>query len=351
MHDSLATAYPLLGERLQKSVMAELPTPVSTVEFDSAAGPRTIAIKHDNVSGVRYGGNKIRKLEYIFRRARQRGAERVATFGSVGSNHALATAILASASGFDCTCFLAHQRRTANVPRTLNMHRRIGTELVPYGGGIDRLATLRRYVQGRRCWVIPLGGSSWLGAVGFVNAGLELAGQVAAGSLAAPARIYIANGTMGSSVGLALGLALAGMPTQVHAVRVVDDRIAPPQRFDRLLHKTATMLRHFDRSIPAGLAKRANYRLRDEFLAGGYAVADSATEDAVRLAGRRLGLKLETTYTGKAMTALLHDIVAENYEGERYLFWNTYNSRPLPVSAERPGSCDNIPAEFMSYFD
>jgi D-cysteine desulfhydrase len=340
-----------LAEKLQKVVLAELPTPVSTVTFGSAAGPRTITIKHDDVSSAPYGGNKIRKLEYIFQRAKERGARRIATFGAAGSNHALATAIMATASGYDCTCFLTHQRRSANVPRTLNMHRLLGTDLVPYGGGTDRLATFRRYLQGRRCWVIPLGGSSWLGTVGFVNAGLELAGQVAAGDLASPARIYIATGTMGSSAGLALGLALADMPIQLHAVRVVDGHFASPALFERLLCKTAMMLRRLDPSIPADLAQRTNVRWRDEFLAGGYAIADSATENAVRLADARLQLKLETTYTGKAMTALLHDALAPDYAGESYLFWNTYNSRPLPVTAERPRSADNIPPDFMRYFD
>lgn len=351
MTDCLTAAYPLLAESLQKTVLAELPTPVSTARFDSAAGLRTIAIKRDDISSPHYGGNKIRKLEYIFQRARERGARRIATFGTAGSNHALATAMLATASGYECTCFLSHQRRTANVPRTLNMHRRIGTEIVPYGGRIDPLATFRRYLQGRRCWVIPLGGSSWLGAIGFVNAGLELAEQVAAGELTTPARIYIANGTMGSSVGLALGLALANMPTQLHAVRVVDDRVASPPRFDRLLRKTAMLLRRLDPSIPANIAERTQVRWRNEFFAGGYALSDDVTDAAVRLAKEQLGLKLETTYTGKAMSALLNDLVAPDYTGDNYLFWNTYNSRPLPVTAERPRSPGNIPPDFMRYFD
>ena len=289
MPDSLSAAFPRLGDRLEKVPLADLPTPVASVAFDTGAGPRRISIKRDDVSGPLYGGNKLRKLEYIFRRARKRGARRIATFGAVGSNHALATAILATASGYDCTCFLAHQRRTPNVPRTLNMHRRIGTEIVPYGEGIDSVATCRRYLQGRRAWVIPLGGSSWLGAVGFVEAGLELAAQIAAGKLERPDRIYIANGTMGSSAGLALGLALAGLQTELHAVRVVDSRISNPSRLDRLLRKTAMMMHRLDNSIPADLAGRVRLRLRDDFLAGGYAVADRATLDAVEPGARCTG--------------------------------------------------------------
>lgn len=350
MNDFLAMAHPLLSDRLGKMPFADLPTPVSTVGFDTAEGPRTISIKHDDVSGAHYGGNKIRKLEYIFQRARERNASRVATFGTVGSNHALATAIIARQCGFECSCFLVPQKPTPGIPTTLNMHRRIGTELVPLGRNVDRLATFRRYLQGRHCWVIPMGGSSWLGAVGFVNAGLELAHQIASGDLELPHRIYIANGTMGSCAGLALGLALAELPIELHAVRVVDDRVATPPGFARLMRKTAMMLNRIDASIPAELADRTRICWRSDFLAGGYAVSDSVTRNAMAIARDALGLKIETTYTGKALAALLHDLALPTYAGERCLFWNTYNSRPLPVTGDRPSSAENIPQEFMRYF-
>ncbi len=351
MTDSLAALYPLLADRLQKKAFADLPTPVSTVRFDTSKGARSVLIKHDDVSNPYYGGNKVRKLEYIFHRADEYGARRIATFGAVGSNHALATAIFAAASGFECTCFLAHQKRTPNVPKTLNMHRRMGTEIVRIGHGIDRLATLRRYLHGRRSWVVPLGGSSWLGAVGFVNAGLELANQVAADDIPAPDRIYIANGTMGSSAGLALGLALAELPTELHVVRVVDSRVANPCCFARLMRKTTLMMNRIDPSIPDDLSDRARFRWRNDFFGKGYAVSDPNTDTAVARARDDLGLTLETTYTGKAMTALLHDLESQEYSGENCLFGDTYNARPLPVTSERPASPDNIPDDFFSYFD
>ncbi|MBT8087917.1 MAG: pyridoxal-phosphate dependent enzyme [Gammaproteobacteria bacterium] len=351
MPDSLAARYPRLARRLDKMTLAELPSPVTGVEFETPAGRRSISVKRDDISSSLYGGNKIRKLEYLLQRAKERGARRVATFGAVGSHHALATAIFAAQSNLECTCFLAPQSRAAGIARTLNMHRRLGTEIVPISRSIDALATLRQYLHGRRCWVVPMGGSSWLGAVGFVNAGLELAQQVAAGDLAAPDRIYMATGTMGSSAGLALGLALAGLPSELHAVRVVDTDIATPQRFDRLLKKTLLMLRRLDPAIPANAAERVRVRWRDEFFAGGYALADDTTRAAVQTAHDALELILETTYTGKAMAALLQDITAADYRGEHCLFWNTYSSQSLPVSSERPPSRDNLPEAFMRYFD
>ena len=150
---------------------------------------------------------------------------------------------------------------------------------------------------------------------------------------------------------LALGLALADMPTELHVVRVVDDFVASPLRFDRLLRKTALMLRRLDTSIPEDVADKTHVCWRDEFFAGGYAAADELTRDAVTIAEQQLSLALETTYTGKSMAALLHDLAAPDYAGEYYLFWNTYNSRPLPVDSTRPATRDNIPREFMTYFD
>jgi D-cysteine desulfhydrase len=351
MTDALANAYPQLGERLRKVQLAELPTPVFHKEVTTPSGNRSIAVKRDDVTNPLYGGNKVRKLEYIFQRAIERNATRVATFGAAGSNHALATAILANDIGLDCTCFLAHQKRTPKVPSTLNMHRRLGTEIVRYGGSIENLPLFREHLQHRNAWVVPLGGSCWLGATGFVSAGLELAEQVAKGDIPCPARIYIANGTMGSVAGLLLGLAAADLPTEVHAVRVADNRFTNPAILDRLMRKTALLLNRFDPTFYAGVADRTRLRWRDDFFAGGYAVFDKGTEDAVSFASAELGLSLETTYTGKAMAALLHDLQQPEFQGETYLFWNTHNSGELPVGSERPETLENIPEDFLRYYE
>jgi len=351
MSDCLSATFPALGQHLKKLQLAALPTPVEHAEFDTPLGSRCIAVKRDDISGPHYGGNKIRKLEYIFRRALDRRAKRVATFGAVGSNHALATAVLAKQVGLECTCFLTHQTCTPKVPIALNMHRFLGTEIVRYGGSVDQLALFRKYLQNRQTWVVPLGGSSWLGAAGFVSAGLELAQQVRDGELPCPDRIYIATGTMGSTAGLALGLAAAGLPTEVHAVCVVDERFGNPVMLDRLIRKTALMLSRLDSSFDSGMAKKAKLVWRGEFLAGGYAVFDERMIDAIDVARSDLGLTLETTYTGKAMAAMLHDLQLPAYNGEQYLFWNTYNSRKLPVTADKPDSLDNIPEEFLRYYD
>jgi D-cysteine desulfhydrase len=352
MGNYLEMANPELARQLPRIQLADLPTPVIVKSLHTATGPREIAIKCDDTTGALYGGNKVRKLEYLLQRARARQAKRIATFGTVASNHALATALYAKALDFDCTCLLSNQYRTANVPRVLNMHLRIGTEIVRYGGSRrSRVQILREHLWNRGVYLIPPGGSNWLGTIGFVNAGMELAAQVAAGEIDPPDRIYVANGTMATAVGLSLGLALAGLSAEVQAVRVTENFVSSPGAMRRLLLKTATIMQRLDPSIPRNLADRARYCFREGFLGDGYARPTAAAERAVATARDEFGLKLETTYTGKAMAAMLHDLDQAEFAGQSLLFWNTYNSRPLPAGTERPDKDSGLPEAFMRYFD
>lgn len=352
MTDHLGIAFPELAQRLPKTQLADLPTPVKEISFSIGSKRTVVAVKYDNLTSELYGGNKVRKLEYLLYRARDRHAKRVATFGTVASNHALATSLYASALDFECTCFLSHQIKTSSASRALNMHLRNNTEIVRYGGDRpQRVEIMRRHLKGRQTWVIPMGGSSWLGVVSFVNAALELADQVADGTITAPDRIYIATGTMASAAGLALGFALAGLDTDVHAIRVAHEFISNPRAMRRLMSKTATLMNRLDASIPADLADRARLCFRDEFFGDGYARSDSATDRAIGIARDQLDLSLDTTYTGKAMAALLHDVQQKEIAQKSILYWNTYNSQPLPVTTDRPNDLSRLPEEFLRYFD
>lgn len=351
MTDSLGSLYPRLAARLPKTSLANLPTPLQVHTLEHNGQTSQVLIKRDDLTGKLYGGNKVRKLEYLLQRAKERGAQRVATFGTVASNHALATALYASAHGLECTCLLSHQSKTPKAPIALNMHLRNQSEIVRIGGARqDRVATMRKYLQGRRTWVIPIGGSSWLGVMGFVNAALELVAQLEAARTAPPQRLYVANGTMGTAAGLALGLALANVRTEVHAVRVTHEFVSNRQAMRQLIDKTALLMTRLDRSLPADIAERTRLVFRDEFFAGGYARSDAATEAAIGSAKGKLGLTLDSTYSGKAMAALLHDLELERAADGPALFWNTYNSRVLPVRAEQPADVSALPEEFLRYY-
>ena len=350
--DHLSLQFPELGKTLGREKLANLPTPASEHAVDHSSGQRPISLKHDNLTGDLYGGNKVRKLEYLLRHAGEKKRSRIATFGTAGSNHALATALYAHKLGFDCTCFLSHQTKTPMAPATLNMHIKNGTELVRFGGSYaKRIATLRERLWGRNAWVIPMGGSSWLGAVGFVNAGLEVAEQVASGVVSLPDRLYVATGTMGTAAGLAIGLALANLPTEVQAVRVSDPLIMNDAALRRLVCKTAMMLRRLDASIPADLENQVRVKVRDDFFAGGYAKTNHATDAAVAFARDQLDIELETTYSGKAMAALLSDFDDPTLADKNFLFWNTYSSSVMPVPDDKPLDKAALPDEFIRYFE
>jgi D-cysteine desulfhydrase len=349
--DYILERFPTLGEQLPRMRLASLPTPVREVAVETDSGKRKLSVKCDDQTGVIYGGNKVRKLEYIFPRARDKKCERLATFGAVGSNSALATALYARQAGFDCTCFLMHQTKTAQIPATLNMHIQNGTELIRYGGAYaKRVQTLRDHLWGRKAWVIPMGGSSWRGTVGFVAAGLELAAQVAAGEISKPDRIYVGTGTMGTAIGIALGLAIAVLDTEVHAVRASDVTITNEHLMQKLTDKTVLMMRRLDDSVPADLASRTNIRLRNSYFGGGYAHTTPEAEAAIAFAQEQLKIRLESTYTGKALAALLADLQEPGAESLNILFWNTYYAMPVTVPTDHPLDANALPEEFLRYF-
>ena len=155
---------------------------------------------------------------------------------------------------------------------------------------------------------------------------------------------------MGTAAGLALGLALAGLRTEVQAIRVTHDFVANRKAMRKLIEKTAALMHRHDPSVPADLSARVRYRFRDEFFAGGYAKSNAETDFAVAKARDELGLALESTYTGKAMAALLHDHERGVTGSSPVLFWNTYNSRPLAVDRSLPEDRSALPGEFLRYF-
>jgi 1-aminocyclopropane-1-carboxylate deaminase/D-cysteine desulfhydrase-like pyridoxal-dependent ACC family enzyme len=108
------------------------------------------------------------------------------------------------------------------------------------------------------------------------------------------------------------------------------------------------MMHRLDRAIPRNLAARSNIRLRHEFFAGGYARTDAETEAAIRFAEDELDLHLEGAYTGKAMAAVVRDFSGADASNRQCLFWNTFNSAPLPVddvAIDRHA----LPEEFLRY--
>jgi D-cysteine desulfhydrase len=337
---ALFERFPGIERALPRAPLCELPTPLARAEkLEREARLPALYVKRDERSAHPYGGNKPRKLEWIFGRALARGARRVLTFGALGTNHGLATALYAKRLGLECDLVLVRQPVDAAVRRKLLLDHAAGARLV-WGRNVAGAAAqaLVRLARHPRTCAIPTGGSNADGALGFVNAGLELAAQVAAGELVAPARVYLAVGSGGSAAGLAAGLALAGLPTRVVGVLVTD--ILPPSErsLAALARRALERLARAGASLPRPLPALA-LELERGFAGPGYAVPTAEGSDALRRAAELEGLELDATYTAKALAALL---ARERGTREPVVFWNSYAGAPaggpLPDWRELPRS-------------
>lgn len=349
--DALATQFPFLAATLPYVRLTTLPTPILAARaLSERIGIEELTIKADDQSASLYGGNKVRKLEYLLADAQARQCDAVLTFGSAGSNHALATAIYARRLGLQCIAILTDQPQTNYVAATLRYHVRLGTQLLHAGGYHATVAAYESALASHptgpeRLYKVTWGGSSWLGATGFVAAGLEVAAQCAADP---PDAVYVPCGTMGTAVGLAMGLRLAGLATRVMAVQVAPIPLPVREAFEKLFETTNRELRARDVTLPMLDMPMENVELREEFLGPGYAQPTPECLEAVALAHELEGISLDTTYTGKAMGALIQDARDGRLEGERIMFWNTYNSQPYPEDLDSV-SAVSLPPPFRKY--
>jgi len=306
--------YPMLKGRLPHVPLGLFPTPIEKLRnLSRLIGVEELYVKRDDLSGEVYGGNKVRKLKFLLGDALRRGAREVMTLGCAGSNHALATAIYARQLGLKSISMLTPQLNARYVQLNLLASHYFGAELHYYRGGLHRrLGTvsqlLRHWLRtGRLPYVIPLRGSSPLGTVGFINAAFELREQVEEELLPEPDLVYVAMGTMGTAVGLALGFKAAGLRTRVVAVRVVGEEEASAEKAAKLFNEASRMLSSLDPSFPRLKVSPSDFEVRSEFYGGRYTLFIKEAVRAMKLMHEAEGVKLEATYIGKALAALIND--------------------------------------------
>ncbi|MEO7387224.1 MAG: pyridoxal-phosphate dependent enzyme [Gammaproteobacteria bacterium] len=338
---------------MSRLALATLPTALEPARgLGAAIGASGLLTKRDDLAGATYGGNKVRKLEYLLGEALRRGCDAVLTFGAAGSNHALATAIHARQVGLDCYAVLTEQIPNPWVANTLRWHCLLGTHMVPTTGFVESQAEAARVKAAHptgadRLYEVPWGGSSPLGSLGFVDAGAELAAQLAAGGVDGPLRVYLPCGTMGSVAGLLVGLRVAGVDATVVSVKVVPQVVVDAAAVLRLASEVTRLLP--PELAPAAEELAARLEFRAEFAGAGYAVPTPECVEAVALAAEHQGIKLDTTYSGKALACVVADARSGRLAGQVPVFWQTWNSRPYP-----PGLADvdtfRLPAAFRKFF-
>ncbi len=351
---SLHARYPELEATLPHLMLGKPPSPVVPLErLSSRLGGPPLWLKNDGLYGSIYGSNKVRKLEFILADALRRGCRTIITFGGIGTNHGLATAIYGREQGLRTVLLLVDQpvddhvrtqiwrfhqvgaivHRTRNVPRTT----------------VEAAIAMVRYADwrhGRLPYFLPTGGSSPLGAVGYVNAALELADQVAAGELPEPAEIFVTLGSGGTLAGLALGLRLAGLRTHLTAVLVTDVVPPTPNKVMRLANRSARLLRRRGAPLPEGDIDAQGVTILSDWVGAGYGYATPEAGRAEELLRDTEGLELDGVYTAKTMAALLHLVEAGEIKDGPVLYWHTYNALPLSFGEPTAYDLEQIPKAF-----
>lgn len=359
MTSPLVRAYPGTAS-LPHAGIATLPTPVDQLpELAEELGMMRLMVKRDDLTSPVYGGNKVRKLEFLLGQAVADGCKSVITYGAYGSNHALATAVHSRALGLEPHAVLSPQEPGPFAGATLRAHAGLGTVLYPVDGWDGAREAVRAKAElaerdGVEPCVIPMGGTSALGTIGYVDAAIELVDQLRelnAGIDASdiseyyrPDVIYVAAGTLGTAIGLAIGLAAIKAHTRVIAVRVTPEQVITEQIAMQLTEDTVALLRSADPTFPDLRFSDLEFELRDDWFEPGYGVVTRETEEAVSIAAS-VGIKFETTYTGKAFAAMVADGRHGELRRAQVLFWDTYNSSPMPA----PGDVAALPPVLRDY--
>ena len=303
---------------------AHLPTPIEALPrlSESLGGPR-LFVKRDDQTGLAFGGNKTRKLEFLVAEARQAGADMLISAGAIQSNHCRQTAAAAAKFGFDCTLVLTGQA-PAHASANLLLDQLFGARIVNVPDREDRERVLQETLegaiaQGRKPYLVPYGGSSPTGALGYAFAMEEFMKQ------ALPADwIVFGTSSGGTHAGLVLGQRAFGYGGRVLGISIDESESWLKSHVSALASETSERLgARIDFGPEDVLAT-------DAYCTAGYGVLTDAEREAVRLFARFEGLLLDPVYTGRAAAGLI-DLIRKGFfkPSETVLFWHTGGSPAL----------------------
>lgn len=288
------------------------PTPFYKLESVSKRYGRDVYIKRDDLCGVALGGNKVRKLEFLLAQAKADGCDTVFTTGGVQSNHAALTAACAARLGMKAVLVLKG-RETGERRGNLVLDDLYGAEVHMvdaesyeeiYGEVRRRSAELA--AQGHKGCLIPLGGSTPLGSVGYVNCVREFTVQAMAAGVRID-HIVSATGSGGTTAGLLLGARLFQPGAKVTGVAVSGDP------FDKIVPELAAGAAEILDCASAG--NPGDFEMVEN-VGAGYAVPNPQDTSYIRALARDEGILLDPVYTGKAYSKLCQMLESGNLSGD-----------------------------------
>jgi D-cysteine desulfhydrase len=397
----LFTTYPQLKTVIPHIPLCDLPTSIIKLNhFGEHIGCKNVYMKRDDLSGKKtdrtdtdngfrlYGSNKPRKLEFLLADALQHNAQTIITYGCAGSNHALATAVYAHELHLTPILMLKNQPNSYVVRHNLLLDAHYGAQLQFFPDNATRdVAADELLKNDTSAYRIPTGGSNAIGALGFVNAGLELAEQIKAGEITEPDFIYVASGSCGTAAGLLLGIQVAHLKSKLVAVCVEPEETKDEflVKIKELFIQTNKKLHAADESFPLVEFPAEDLLLNKKFCGTQYGLYTPEAALAMKLFASLEDIQLEGTYSAKPIAAIMDDALhgyamSEKTEhdgatlsnpthenashenatrgGEVYsdirdktiLFWNTYcgiDFSPLIDGADYK----KLPKNFHTYFE
>jgi len=285
---------------LPRAKLGVFPSPVARVT--GLPGDREIWIKRDDLDAPVYGGNKVRALEFLLGEVRP--GDTLLTMGGEGSTHVLATAAMGRRLGARTVAIRWRHDMNPAALRTSGRAARLCSRVRTTRGPLSALllSLFARRAHGVR-W-IPAGGANALGMLGHVNAGLELAEQVARGELPVPSRVVVPFGTGGTAAGLALGFAIADLPTRIVAARVVPRAVANRRRLLSLTRACARLIERLH-GRPVATVDPSCLQVVNDVYGGAYGRPLPAASAAAAELRSAAGIFLDDTYSAKAFAAAL----------------------------------------------
>ena len=297
--------------------LAQLPTPIEILPRLSAelSGPK-ILIKRDDLTGAGLGGNKVRKLEYLLAEAQANGAKTLITTGAAQSNHARQTAALAARLGFGCILVLSREMEGAEGGNLL-LNEIFGAEII-WCEKSERQNTLQSVFQacwknGGRPYLIPMGGSTPVGTLGYYSAFEEFMAQKT------PAKwIVLASSSGGTQAGLELGRLISDWDGRILGINVGSEEIDLQARIADLCAQAS------ERIGEARKVNREEITLNGDYCQAGYGNPTEKDLEALRLFARLEGILLDPVYTARAAAGMI-DLIRKGFFDPKgnILFWHT----------------------------
>ncbi|MCP3870718.1 MAG: D-cysteine desulfhydrase [Gammaproteobacteria bacterium] len=319
--------------RFPRERFAHLPTPLEPMSnLSKLLGGPNLWIKRDDCTGLAGGGNKTRKLEFLMGDAVAQGADTIITQGATQSNHARQTAAIAAKMGMECRLLLEDRTGNEGVDYNYNgnvlMDQLYGASLSKYPADTDMneaMDTLAEKLRaaGKFPYIIPGGGSNPVGALGYVNAALELLMQANDSGIRIDHVVH-ATGSTGTQAGLVTGLVASNSQIPVLGISVRAPRETQETNVFRLAQNTAEYL-----GCP-NVVKRQDVVANGDYVGDGYGIPTKNGIDAIKLFARHESILLDPVYSGKGAAGLV-DLIRRGYfkSHDNVVFLHTGGSQAL----------------------